>query len=65
LYDNNDLTAPSKINLDWMVNEQLMIVEFMIQQNTELLEQCIPTAENLYMNEALLPPPISACAKCT
>jgi len=40
MHDNDELTAPSKINLDHMVEQQHKIVDFLFQHNTKLLEQC-------------------------
>jgi len=39
-HDNNELTAPPKINLQEMVERQQKMIDFLIQHNTKLLRRC-------------------------
>jgi hypothetical protein len=38
-YDNDEPTAPPRINLEEMVERQQMMIDFLFQHNTELLER--------------------------
>jgi hypothetical protein len=38
VHDNNEPTAPSRINLEEMVERQQKMIDFLFQYNTELLE---------------------------
>jgi len=40
VHDNDEPTAPSRINLQEMVEWQQTMIEFLFQHNTELQEQC-------------------------